>query len=329
MKSQDRCPACSPGVKVAKLGYTSHDKKTPIKALLWSPEAVAAKPKGIIQITHGMEEHSGRYADFADYLAGKGFVVCAADMLGHGLSVTDPEKLSCIPCDGGADILIEDAHELYKTVASRYAQQTPYFMFGHSMGSYLMRAYAARYGKEIAGLVLCGAGQQSKSLSFLGNRLARFIAGSKGEDYRSPLLRSLGTGAFAKSIENPRTQFDWLSTDEAVVDQYIADELCGVAFSAGAYTTLTQITGEVASASCVTAVPKSLPIYFVAGSLDPVGDKGAGVKKAAEQLRLAGVERVDVKLYEGMRHEILNEPGKDEVYADIASWIEGVALDAK
>lgn len=324
MESRDTCPTCSPGVKVVKLGFSSHDGKTQIKALLWSPETVTTNPKGIIQITHGMEEHIGRYAEFADHLASKGFVVCAQDLLGHGLSVTDPDKLSCIPLEGGADILIEDAHELYKMVSSRYARQTPYFMLGHSLGSYIMRAYVTRYGSELAGLILSGAGQQSRILSFGGNRLARWIAGSKGEDHRSSFLESMGAGAFAKGVENPRTQFDWLATDEKVVDDYIADPLCGVPFSVGAYVALTQITGEVTAPASAAAVPKELPILFVAGSLDPVGGKGAGVRKAADQLRSSGVGQVEVKLYEGMRHEVLNEPIKQEVYTDILSWVEEV-----
>lgn len=329
MESRDRCPTCSPGVKAVKLGFTSHDGKTQIKALLWTPESVTTSPKGIIQITHGMEEHIGRYTEFANYLAQKGFVVCAQDMLGHGLSVTEADKLSCIPSDGGAGILIEDAHELYKMVASRYARQTPYFMFGHSMGSYIMRAYTTRYGEDLAGVVLSGAGQQSKFLSLLGNRFAGMLARSKGEDYRSPFLESMSMGAFTKGVKNPRTQYDWLCTDETVVDGFIADPLCGIPFSVGAYAALTEITGEVVSQSSAALVPKTLPILFVAGVLDPVGDQGAGVEKAADHLRSAGVERVEVKLYEGMRHEVINEPNKKEVYADILSWIEGVIIQRR
>lgn len=324
MESKDRRLATLPGVKVAKLGFSSADGETQIKALLWSPEGTTSNPKGIVQISHGMEEHLGRYVDFANYLATQGFVVCAHDMLGHGLSVTSDDKLSCLPLEGGKDILIEDAHELYKMVASRYSRQTPYFVFGHSMGSYLMRAYVTRYGEGLAGAVFCGAGQQSSLISWAGNKLARWIAQSKGEDFQSPFLDSMGVGAFSKRIEGARTEFDWLCTDSAVVDEYIADPWCGVPFSAGAYATLTDLTGEVASSASVSAVPKDLPVLFIAGMLDPVGDNGKGVERSAEHLRRAGVMQVDVKMYENLRHEILNEPAKKDVYTDVVQWIDAV-----
>ena len=137
----------------------------------------------------------------------------------------------------------------------------------------------------------------------------------------------LGAGAFAKQIENARTPFDWLSTDPEVVDAYIADEMCGAMFSAGGYATLTDLTGEVVTRACAAKVPHDLPVLFVAGAEDPVGGCGKGVHAAAELLRGAGVRRVDEVLYPGMRHEILNEPGRAQVYADIAQWMEEHACE--
>ena len=310
-------------VKVSKIGYRSADGKTQIRSLLWEPEkSSGTSPAGIVQIVHGMAEHVERYDEFARYLACRGFIVCANDHVGHGKSVSDEGEWGCLPVEGGKDILIADVHELRKTVASRYARQTPYIMFGHSMGSFIVRACLARQADGLAAAIICGTGQQPLLLSKLGNFFARRIAASKGEDHKSTFLDGLGAGAFAKKIENPRTQFDWISTDEAVVDAYIADEACGVMFSAGGYATLTDLTGEVVGVAAAQAVPKELPVLFVAGALDPVGDNGKGVEAAAEQFRRAGVRSVEVKLYEGMRHEILNEPGKAEVYADIATWID-------
>ena len=149
----------------------------------------------------------------------------------------------------------------------------------------------------------------------------------RGTDYRSAFLDGLGAGAFAKQIENARTPFDWLSTDPAVVDAYIADEMCGAMFSAGGYATLTDLTGEVVTRACAAKVPHDLPVLFVAGAEDPVGGCGKGVHAAAELLRGAGVRRVDEVLYPGMRHEILNEPGRAQVYADIAQWMEEHACE--
>ncbi len=310
-------------VKANKLGYRSSDGKTQIRALTWEPEkSPGIAPAGIVQIVHGMSEHVERYDEFARYLVSRGYIVCANDHVGHGKSVSDPSEWGCLPSVGGKDVLINDVHELRKTVASRYARQTPYIMFGHSMGSFIVRAYLARNAAGLGAAVICGTGQQPLLLSKFGNIIARRIASSKGEAYKSAFLDGLGAGAFAKKIENARTPFDWISTDDAVVDAYIADESCGVMFSAGGYATLTDLTGEVVTAAAAQAVPAELPLLFIAGALDPVGDNGKGVERAVEQYRRAGVKDIDLKLYEGMRHEILNEPGRAEVFADVADWID-------
>lgn len=324
MGSEDVRMRTVAGVRVTKIGFASADGKTQIKGLIWTPEAVKISPKAIVQITHGMEEHIGRYVDFANFLVSQGFVVCGSDMLGHGLSIGEEDRLSCLPAENGRDVLIEDAHELRKIVASRFSQQTPYFMFGHSLGSYVMQAYLSCYGEGLSGAILCGTGQLSKVLSHGGNMVAKLIVRFKGEDHRSSLLESMGVGAYARAIENPRTDLDWLSCDPQVVDEYIADPLCGVAFSAGAYVVTTALTKEAADLKKARRIPEDLPVFFIAGEQDPVGDKGKGVKRAAELLRQAEVRHVDVRLYEGMRHEILNEPGKEDVYTDIVRWIEGV-----
>lgn len=315
----------STAVSVAPVGFLSYDGVSTIKGQVWEPlktrGAARSTPRGVIQIVHGMVEHVGRYDEFARFLVEQGFVVCAADHIGHGRSVSDPSELGCLPVDG-KETLIADVHELRRTVTSRYSRQTPYILFGHSMGSFIVRAYLARYGEGVFGAVICGTGQQPLALSKAGNALARFLARTKGPEYRSSLLDSMGVGAYAKQIKNSRTQHDWISTDPAVVDAYGADELCGAMFSVGGYATLTDLTAEVVSATCAEAVPKNIPLLFIAGALDPVGACGKGVKAAAGLMQRAGVQDVEVKLYEGMRHEILNEPGRAQVYADVVSWIE-------
>lgn len=170
--------------------------------------------------------------------------------------------------------------------------------------------------------MICATGNQSRVKSKAGNVLARRLAASKGATVRSEKLDSLGAGGFAKAIRNARTPLDWLSTDPAVVDAYIADELCGAMFSAGGYATLTSLTYEAASPACAAKIPADLPLLFIAGSEDPVGECGRGVRAAADLARNGGVSDVEVKLYEGMRHEILNEPGHAQVYDDVLSWMD-------
>lgn len=308
-------------MKTANLGYASHDGTSRIRALLWQPDKTGAAPRGIVQIVHGMAEHIERYAPFAEYLVDQGFVVCANDHVGHGESAQSPDLLGHIPLENGAEVLVEDVHELRNLVASRYARTVPYVIFGHSMGSFVTRTYLTEHAEGLAAAVLCGTGQQPRMLSRAGNMVSRAIAGFKGEQYRSPFVDSLGAGSFSKAIPDARTEVDWISTDPAVVDEYRADPACGQMFTVGGYASLTALTLAATDASRARRVPSDLPLLFVAGAQDPVGDCGAGVRKAAEEYRHAGVKSVDVKLYEGMRHEILNEPDKARVYADVNEWL--------
>ena len=183
-----------------------------------------------------------------------------------------------------------------------------------------------RHGEGVAAVILCGTGQQPRLLSSAGRALSRLIAASKGERYRSPLVDSLGAGSFSKAIDGARTDVDWISTDEAVVDEYIADPACGQMFTVGGYAALTSLALEATDALRAALVPHGVPMFFIAGAEDPVGDRGRGVERAACEYRDAGVESVDVKLYEGMRHEILNEPDKERVYEDVASWLESKGI---
>ena len=169
--------------------------------------------------------------------------------------------------------------------------------------------------------MICGTGNEPVVKSKMGHALASRVAAKQGERTRSNLLHNLADGAFSKDVKNARTPLDWLSTDPAIVDAYIADDLCGQKFTAGAYATLTSLTAEVATLDSALAIPSELPILFVAGALDPVGKKGRGVKSAASLFEKAGIKDVEVRLYKGMRHEILNEPGKQQVYDDVVDWM--------
>ena len=310
------------------LDFTSHDGKTTINAKLWtsasfgtSEQPGSETPKAVIQIVHGMAEYIDRYDDLAEYLVGRGFVVCAEDHIGHGKSAANVDEFGHMPAHGGKDILIGDVHTLYRMVHELFPG-VPYVLYGHSMGSFITRCYIARYGDELAATVLSGTGNVAAPLSKFGRTLARMLAAIRGERHRSGFIDNMGAGAYGKQIENARTDLDWLSTDDAVVDAYIADELCGFMFTVGGYATLLDLTAEVVTPECAAKVPKALPILLVAGDGDPVGDMGEGVKAAAQLLRDAGVKQVDEIIYPGMRHEIHNEIGHEQVYDDVASWVE-------
>ena len=317
------------------LDFTSHDGKTRINAKLWTSSAFgsgdaegAEKPKAIVQIIHGMAEHIDRYDDLADYLVSNGFVVCADDHIGHGKSAASPQEYGHMPVQGGKDILLHDEHTLFRMVRELFPA-VPYVLYGHSMGSFIARAYIARFGDDLAACVLSGTGNVAAALSQGGRMLARIMAAVHGETYRSKLIDNMGAGAYGKQIPNARTSLDWLSTDKAVVDKYIDDKLCGFMFTVGGYSTLLDLTAEVVTKACAELVPKDLPVLFVAGDGDPVGEMGKGVRAAAKLLRDAGVKRVDEKIYPGMRHEIHNEIGHEQVYDDVVRWVEGAIKDAQ
>ncbi len=310
-------------MKTTTLHYPSHDGKSTIHALVWEPDDAAGatpKPRGIVQIVHGMSEHVERYEPFAKFLVSGGFIVCANDHVGHGASVSDASDLGHMPVHGGAEVLVEDAHALRETLAVRYPD-APYVMFGHSMGSFIVRKYIVEHGAGLAAAILCGTGQQAAALSMAGNVLANALARLHDERHKSELLHSMADGAYSKAVKNARTDFDWLSRDPAVVDAYISDEKCGQMFTVGGYATLTSLTGEVVRASSAANVPKDLPLLFIAGGEDPVGECGRGVQKAVDEYRKAGVCVVDMRLYPGMRHEILNELGRAQVMADVDEWL--------
>ena len=315
----------------SSLSYPSKDGSTTIRARLWEPPAAAlpssGSPRAIVQIVHGMCEHVGRYDAFARFLAEHGILACGEDHIGHGVSAQDAADLGHLPPREGKDVLVADVCALRRIMQRRCGEEVPYFLFGHSMGSFIVRAYLTRpCVRGLSGAILCGTAQQPRIASAAGNLLARAIGRLRGARYRSALIDGMGAGAYGKRIADARTPFDWLSTDPAVVDAYRADERCGFMFTVGGYAALTDLTGEIADPVRVARVPHDLPLLFVSGAQDPVGDNGKGAHAAAEALRRAGVDRVDEILYPGMRHEILNEPDGSQVRADILAWLDRVLV---
>jgi alpha-beta hydrolase superfamily lysophospholipase len=285
-----------------------------------SRSAAPACPRAVVQIVHGMSEFIERYDEFAAYLVRCGYAVCGEDHIGHGATAPTKDDWGVLPAYGGVDILLADVKALHDRAAERFPG-VPLVIYGHSMGSFIARAYVSRYGDGVSAAVFSGTASTPPAVSKFARGLSRHLAQRKGERYVSTFVDGLGAGSYGKKIPNARTPFDWLSTDPAVVDAYIADERCGFPFSVGGYATLTDLTALIDSPACAQSVPKDLPLLFVAGAEDPVGNCGKGVNQAADLVRRAGVRTVDVKIYPGMRHEIHNEPGRAAVFSDISNWI--------
>lgn len=290
-----------------------------IRARCWQPEG---EPRGIVQIVHGVAEHVERYDDFAVYLNSVGFLVIAQDHMGHGKSCGN--ALAQGYFHGGWFAAVQDTYRLLCDTMQQYPG-IPYILFGHSMGSFIVRTILAKYPDSgISGCVICGTGWMPETVLTMGKIMGSTLAKIFGEDKPSNLLQKMMFGAYNNRVEHPRTPFDWLSRDNAVVDAYAADPSCGFTISASLGRDM--MTGMLYNQKPenLSNMSIDLPVLFIAGLDDPVGSYGAGVTKAAEKFKQAGMRNVSTKLYPLCRHEILNEINKEEVYRDISSWINTI-----
>ena len=296
--------------------YPSNDGKTTIHAVIWRPEG---EVKAVLQIIHGMAEYAERYAPFAENLVKQGILVCAEDHLGHGKSVISPDRLGFFTDGNGEFCVLEDIRKL--TLKIKESCSAPYFLLGHSMGSFFCRKYISIYGEELAGAIIMGTGFQPALLTGAGKAVTKIIAAFKGWQYRSKFVDNLAFGAYNNNFEK-RTDLDWLSVDCGNVDAYIADELCGVKFTCSGFYTLFSVVADACKAQTIKAVPKTLPLYLVAGDCDPVGSFSKGVVKLYDKLCASGVRDVHLTLYKGFRHEVLNDGCAPQVTQDILDFIE-------
>ena len=283
---------------------------------LWLPEG---EPRAVVQIIHGIAEHIGRYEHFARFLTQRGFAVCADDHMGHGLSVENGGVFGYF--SGGWMAAVRDERSVFEEMKKRFPA-LPYFMLGHSMGSFLLRTYLYTYPGELTGAIISGTGWQPELALSAGLALCRLEQLRIGETGRSKLLKELMFGAYNKKFSPNRTPNDWICSDEAVVDAYTGDPLCG--FDATVGLTRDMLTGISMNQKKenLAKMDKTLPVLFVSGMQDPVGAMGEGVLRTIDAFKRAGLSNVTIRLYPEGRHEMLNETNRTEVYADILGWLE-------
>ncbi len=274
-------------------------------------------PQAVVVIAHGMAEHSARYDSFAVFLAEHGYAVYMNDHAGHGRSAQINGHFSD---ENGWENVVSDLNALMDQAAENHPG-LPLFLMGHSMGSFLSRSFLTRYGTRLSGCILCGTMGKNPGVK-PGKALASLQCRLRGPRSRGKFIDKLAFGSYNKRIEQPVNQFAWLSRDEDICKSYAADKMCGFEFTAAGYRDLFTGLEEISSPTWAANVPKEVPIYLIAGTEDPVGNYGEGPKQVAEQLKAAGVKNVELKLYPGMRHELLNELGKEQVYSDILVWLE-------
>lgn len=303
--------------------FASSNGINTIRYYLFHPreeEKSGQRPKAIVQISHGMCEFLERYEDFAQYLNHRGILVCGNDHLGHGASVSSPEDYGYFGPENGWICLMEDLHRLTEIVKQRYPG-IPYFLLGHSMGSFVVRAYLSKYAQELSGAIIVGTSGTNPALP-AAFPLTKAMIYKKGGRYRSRLINDLSFGTYNVKFRPHRTEYDWLSRDAAQVDIYRADPRCTFIFTLQGFWDLFSMLHFISRKEWAASVPVDLPIALLSGSMDPVGQYGKGVKQVHDRLAFAGVKDLIIRLYSGCRHEIINELNRETVYRDIAQWIE-------
>jgi len=327
-----------------------------ISCAMWMP---TDDVKGIVQIAHGMSEHIDRYSEFAEFMVSHGYVVCGNDHSGHGKSFID--KRGFMGTTEGDISMIKDMKNVHDIVKAQYSE-APYFLLGHSMGSFLARMYTAHYKDTLDGLIISGTSgtNYATSLGLLvckinillnrGYKPANIMHNFSFKTYNKKFPPSktqpeneIGkTGTEKAKIEKIKTEktrlvkagaikaepkktgYNWLSRDESVVDKYIEDDNCGFVFSFYGYRDMLSALKYVSSNECYEKFPSDLPIYIFSGLQDPVGNYGKGVIEVYDKLKKHGVKDVKMNLYQGGRHEMLNELNKDDVFADMLGWLNNI-----
>lgn len=308
-------------IKKEELYFDSRDNEHKIHAVKWIPDV--EQPICILQIIHGMAEYIERYDGFAQAMAEKGILVAGEDHLGHGKSVGENGVYGYFCERDAATVVVRDSHRLKKMIQEQYPG-VPYIILGHSMGSFILRNYLCRYGTGIQAAVIVGTGMQPKPLLMLGKAVAAVQKVFTGSGHPSNLLNVLSFGNYNRKIPQERTLMDWLSRDEKIVDAYMEDPLCGFTFTVNGFQTLMELVNRLYRRENLEKMPKELPVLFVSGAEDPVGDYGKGVKKAYQSFLDVGMKKAEMKLYEYDRHELLNEIDREQVYKDIYQWVSSV-----
>lgn len=286
-----------------------------IPVSVWAPPH---QPTAIILLFHGLGEYAARYDRFARVCASRGFAVVAHDHRGHGDSCSQVELGH-----------FADEHGWYKVISDCLAVReravelfpgTPVALLGHSMGSYIAQSFVIQHPDSVDALVLSASSFSSRVQLFAGRLLARIECWRLGRRGRSKLLDRMSFGEFNRRFAPNRTEFDWLSRDEAEVDKYVTDPLCGSPSSCGLWLDLTSAVDGISTLDALRRVPESLAVCIFGGEADPVGGQ-RGLTRLARAYRKSGHENVSLKIYAGGRHEMLNEVNRDEVTDDILGWI--------
>ena len=297
--------------------FKSSDKKTKIHAVMWKPEG---EPRAVLQISHGMIEYIERYEDFAEFLNKAGFLVVGNDHLGHGKSVASHNEWGYFAEKKGGQLVCRDLLKLTKIVKEKYPQ-IPYFLLGHSMGSFMARRYIINFGEELDGVIIMGTGNQPMPTLLAGRTLTGVLGKIHGDHYRSRFIAKMSFASYNKKIENPSSPNAWLSRDEEQVNKYDNTPECTYLFTVKGFNQMFETIKYVENSKHIAHVPGNLPILIISGTDDPVGNYGKDVQKVYKAYEKAGIKDLSICMIEGARHEVLNETDRQETYEKILNWL--------
>lgn len=306
-------------IDVEKISFKSSNNINIVHGKIMSP-IEKNDIKGVIQISHGMCEYIDRYDEYAKHLVSRGYVVAGNDHIGHGDSVNLEERRGFFSKKDGYKCLVKDLYYMTKIVKKRFPN-VPYFLLGHSMGSFIARCYIAKYGMELNGAIILGTMGPQWTID-AGVQLADRLIQKKGEMYKSKKLDQLCFEFANMNFEPVQTKYDWTCRDKEVVQNHARDEKMAFVFSVSAFKDLFYLVKYCNDEKFIKDTPKKLPMLILSGDMDPIGEDGAGVKKVYDLYKKIGVKDITFKLYKDCRHELLNELNKFEIYKDIEDWLE-------
>ena len=282
----------------------------------WLPEGPA---KALLMLSHGMAEHSGRYARLAEALGSAGYGVYAPDQRGHGRTA-DEGTLGLYAEKDGWNKVVGDLASLNQHIGQQQPG-LPIVLLGHSMGSYIAQAYLLHHSASLHGAILSGSNFQPVALYRAARLIARVERLRQGLRGRSALIEFLSFGSFNKAFKPTRSAFDWLSRDPLEVDKYINDPLCGFRCTNQLWVDLLGGLQQISKASNLAQIDPGLPILVMGGECDPVSE-GKRLKHLAHALREAGCQDLQLNIYPQARHEVFNETNRNEVTADVLKWLD-------